>query len=347
MRDAIDAAPAPAARVARPRRGRRCRSRALARPGRELIAQLEAIEVDARRQAEGRHRREDRHDRDRRGVTLAPAAITFGALTVEVDETPVASQPEPVRPQGRPRCCRADRRQGQRGRPPARAACRAPPPSATSPPRSPRSAPSRATWSRSSARSSAAGALRAEIRWRCESRLTPTPQQAAIAQRGDTPAAAKQLEAFFLRQLLAEARTAGGGMLDGGFAGDTFKQMLDEAIADKMAAAGGLGMADMFEKQLGRTVRRRRPRPARAWCRRRRGRPATPRPRAPAPPSAPSGAPHPRTPSTPTRRPATTCCRCGRCPGATPPPSARAALRRRAGQRRPGGRSDECRGRAG
>jgi murein DD-endopeptidase MepM/ murein hydrolase activator NlpD len=65
----------------------------------------------------------------------------------------------------------------------------------------------------------------------------------------DEQKAAKQLEAFFLRRLLAEARPQ-AGMLDGGFAGDTFKQMLDEAISDKMAGAGGIGMAEMFEKQL-------------------------------------------------------------------------------------------------
>jgi murein DD-endopeptidase MepM/ murein hydrolase activator NlpD len=64
--------------------------------------------------------------------------------------------------------------------------------------------------------------------------------------------AAKQLEAFFLRQLLAETRPQGGGMVDGGFAGDTFKQMLDEAIADKMSAAGGVGMAPMFARQLAK-----------------------------------------------------------------------------------------------
>jgi len=63
--------------------------------------------------------------------------------------------------------------------------------------------------------------------------------------------AARQLEAYFLRQLLTEARPQGGGALDGGFAGDTFKSMLDEAIADKMTAAGGVGMATMFAKQLG------------------------------------------------------------------------------------------------
>jgi len=68
----------------------------------------------------------------------------------------------------------------------------------------------------------------------------------------DADVAAKQLEAFFLRQLLAETRPQGGGALEGGFAGDTFKQMLDEAIADKMSAAGGIGVAQLFAKQLGK-----------------------------------------------------------------------------------------------
>jgi murein DD-endopeptidase MepM/ murein hydrolase activator NlpD len=62
--------------------------------------------------------------------------------------------------------------------------------------------------------------------------------------------AASQLEAFFVRQLLAEARPK-GGMLDGGFAGDTFSQMLDEAIADKIAGAGGLGMAPELARHMG------------------------------------------------------------------------------------------------
>jgi len=72
----------------------------------------------------------------------------------------------------------------------------------------------------------------------------PVPDGAQVA--------AKQLEAFFLRQLLAESRPQGGGMLDGGFAGDTFKQMLDEAIADKMTAAGGVGLTQLFATQLGK-----------------------------------------------------------------------------------------------
>jgi murein DD-endopeptidase MepM/ murein hydrolase activator NlpD len=78
----------------------------------------------------------------------------------------------------------------------------------------------------------------------------PTPAETKAHQ---AQTAAKQLEAFFLRRLLAESRPQGGGMLDGGFAGDTFKQMLDEAIADKMTAAGGVGMARLFAKQLGKS----------------------------------------------------------------------------------------------
>lgn len=71
----------------------------------------------------------------------------------------------------------------------------------------------------------------------------------------DAKQAAQQLESFFLRQLLAETKPAGGGAIDGGYAGDTFKQMLDGALADKMSAAGGIGMAKMFEQQLDPTAK--------------------------------------------------------------------------------------------
>jgi len=83
--------------------------------------------------------------------------------------------------------------------------------------------------------------------------LPPAAAHTPPTQADQAKTAAKQLEAFFLRQLLAEARPAGGGGIDSGFAGDTFKQMLDEALADKMAGAGGLGMAAMFERQLAQT----------------------------------------------------------------------------------------------
>ncbi|MCE9578764.1 MAG: peptidoglycan DD-metalloendopeptidase family protein [Deltaproteobacteria bacterium] len=54
-----------------------------------------------------------------------------------------------------------------------------------------------------------------------------------------------------LRQMLAEARTEGGGLVDGGFAGDTFKDMLDSALSDAMSKAGGVGIAKMLAKPLG------------------------------------------------------------------------------------------------
>jgi murein DD-endopeptidase MepM/ murein hydrolase activator NlpD len=74
-----------------------------------------------------------------------------------------------------------------------------------------------------------------------------TPQ---AKRANDIKTAAKQLEAFFLRQMLTEAKPQGGGAIDGGFAGDTFKQMFDDALADKMSSAGGIGMAKLFSKQL-------------------------------------------------------------------------------------------------
>jgi len=81
--------------------------------------------------------------------------------------------------------------------------------------------------------------------------IEATTAQPTAPVKDQAKTAAKQLEAFFLRRLLAEARPKGASMLDGGFAGDTFKDMLDEALADKMASAGGLGMSEMFAKQLG------------------------------------------------------------------------------------------------
>jgi Rod binding domain-containing protein len=72
----------------------------------------------------------------------------------------------------------------------------------------------------------------------------PAPQ--AQAAHG----AARQIEAYFLRRVLSEVRGSSGGLLDGGFAGGTFREMLDETLADKMADAGGVGLAPLIERQL-------------------------------------------------------------------------------------------------
>ena len=79
----------------------------------------------------------------------------------------------------------------------------------------------------------------------------PTLVRAEGPDRGDPADAASKLEAFFVRQFLAQARPSTPGMLDGGFAGDTFRDMLDGAMADAISSAGGLGLARTFEAALG------------------------------------------------------------------------------------------------
>jgi murein DD-endopeptidase MepM/ murein hydrolase activator NlpD len=72
------------------------------------------------------------------------------------------------------------------------------------------------------------------------------------ARPDDEGAAARALEAYFLRRLLAEVRSDGADpMFGGGFAGATFREMLDEALADEMAAAGGVGLGPLLERELG------------------------------------------------------------------------------------------------
>ena len=66
--------------------------------------------------------------------------------------------------------------------------------------------------------------------------------------------AAQGLEAHFLRQILAQVRESSSSEDDGGFAGSTFKEMLDGALADSMASAGGIGLGKMIEKELSKTA---------------------------------------------------------------------------------------------
>ncbi len=71
----------------------------------------------------------------------------------------------------------------------------------------------------------------------------------------DAKKAGAGLESFFLRQVLAEVRSSSeGSLLDGGFAGSTFHEMLDGALADSMAKNGGLGIGKMVEKALTKSA---------------------------------------------------------------------------------------------
>lgn len=79
----------------------------------------------------------------------------------------------------------------------------------------------------------------------------------AVARDGAaTPEATREaagaLEAYFLRQVLAEVRNATPSGLDGGFAGSTFKEMLDGALADSMASSGGIGLGPAIARSLER-----------------------------------------------------------------------------------------------
>jgi len=78
------------------------------------------------------------------------------------------------------------------------------------------------------------------------------------ASKGDDPAkAAKSLEAYFLRQVLSEVRKSSSSsgqksLFGGGFAGDTFKEMLDGALSDAMA--GTAGIAKMLQPAMEKSA---------------------------------------------------------------------------------------------
>lgn len=67
---------------------------------------------------------------------------------------------------------------------------------------------------------------------------------------------AKQFEALFVRQMLAEARKThfGGEQLFSSQALDTFNRMQDEHFADVTADSGVLGLAKIIEAQMARFV---------------------------------------------------------------------------------------------
>jgi murein DD-endopeptidase MepM/ murein hydrolase activator NlpD len=64
----------------------------------------------------------------------------------------------------------------------------------------------------------------------------------------DATAAAQQLEAYFLRRVLSEVKTSGG--MAKGVGADTFQDMFNEALADKMSEAGGVGLSKQIAEQL-------------------------------------------------------------------------------------------------
>lgn len=76
------------------------------------------------------------------------------------------------------------------------------------------------------------------------------PSADAAADAAKTKEAAHDLEAYLWRQVLSEVAPDQGGLLGGGFAGSTFQEMFQGAIADAMAAGGGTGLTAELEGQL-------------------------------------------------------------------------------------------------
>jgi Rod binding domain-containing protein len=66
--------------------------------------------------------------------------------------------------------------------------------------------------------------------------------------------AATQLEAYFLRTVMQETRAnVDDNSPDGGFAGSTFRDMLDGALTDKMASGQGMGLKKVIIESLERS----------------------------------------------------------------------------------------------
>lgn len=79
-----------------------------------------------------------------------------------------------------------------------------------------------------------------------DSSLAPRTAEDSSAKK-----AADQLEAFFIRRMLAEMRkSVGSSMLSGGYSGKMFQDMLDEAMADQISESGGLGISSLMAADL-------------------------------------------------------------------------------------------------
>jgi len=90
--------------------------------------------------------------------------------------------------------------------------------------------------------------------------ITPTNAAASLAPdlvnqlhlAGDSPQAqgkvvAQQFEAVLLRQFLDKSV---GSMMGGGAGSDVYGYMLTDALSQKLARGGGLGMSSILEKQF-------------------------------------------------------------------------------------------------
>lgn len=89
---------------------------------------------------------------------------------------------------------------------------------------------------------------------RFDSMNAALPVPATERPLADTKAAAQALEAYFLRQVLAEVHTSSeSALFGGGFAGSTFHEMLNAELAESMSKSGGIGLSKMLEQGFAPT----------------------------------------------------------------------------------------------
>ena len=79
---------------------------------------------------------------------------------------------------------------------------------------------------------------------------------ANLGQESRLREACNDFEAIFIKQMLKSMRQTidKGGLMDGGFAQETYEDMLDDEYAKKIAGAARLGVADMLYRQLSQGV---------------------------------------------------------------------------------------------
>ncbi len=99
------------------------------------------------------------------------------------------------------------------------------------------------------------------VRWAAREALTGQgAARAGLAARGGRGRGrlrrtARELEAVFLAQVVAEMRRTvhKGGLLDGGVAQEIFEEQWDYEVARRVTQVQGLGIADELCRQLSRT----------------------------------------------------------------------------------------------
>ena len=77
-------------------------------------------------------------------------------------------------------------------------------------------------------------------------------QDSATSELKELREACQDFEAIFLQQLFRIMRESGpkSDLLNGGFAEDVFRDMLDEQLAQEISSSGDFGLSDLLYEQM-------------------------------------------------------------------------------------------------